>query len=113
MITCNTESKTHCILPWTSLQTDSMGTVKICCKSYHDLQSYDGKSHIAETTLEEMWNGPTLKEIRDSLNRGEYHPNCERCWSEESSGAQSMRTIFNREFKSSCGKVYSFRYKKI
>ena len=75
-----------------------MGTVKVCCKSYQNLQSYDGKSHIAETTLEEMWNGPKLKEIRDSLNRGEYHPNCERCWIEESSGAESMRTIYNRAF---------------
>ena len=96
MATCNTESKTFCVLPWTSLQTDSNGDVKICCKSNHRLQSTDGKTHLSETTLDKLWNGDKLKEIRDSLNKGEYHPNCEKCWSEESSGAESMRTIYNR-----------------
>ena len=80
------------------MQTDSMGTVKVCCKSYHELETKDKKTHLSETTLQELWDGPKLKEIRDSLNRGEYHPNCERCWSEESTGAQSMRTIYNRAF---------------
>ena len=98
MAICNTESKTFCILPWTSLQTDSNGDVKICCKSNHDLKTNDGKKHLTETTLDELWNSDKLKEIRDSLNKGEYHPNCERCWKEESSGAESMRTIYNRSY---------------
>ena len=62
MAICNTDSKTFCILLWTSLQTDSNGAVKICCKSNHDLETSDGKKHLTETTPEELWNSDKLKE---------------------------------------------------
>jgi sulfatase maturation enzyme AslB (radical SAM superfamily) len=98
MATCNTESKTFCILPWTSLETDSNGNVKICCKSTENLQTNNGKMHLVDATLQELWTSDHINQIRNSLNQGEYHPNCERCWKEESSGAESMRTIYNRTY---------------
>ncbi len=98
MATCNTDSKTFCVLPWMMLETDSNGNVKVCCKSQQNLRTKELKTHLSDVTMEDLWTSDHINEIRQALNNNQYHANCERCWSEENSGALSMRKIFNKAY---------------
>jgi len=86
----NKNSKTFCVLPFTSLSTEADGGVKICCMSNNRLE-IDGNRYITDNSLEEFWNCDQINEIRSALNNGEYHPNCELCWTEEKANRKSKR----------------------
>ena len=98
MIYENQNSKTFCVLPFTSLSTEADGAVKICCMSSQRLE-IDGNRYIKDNSLEEFWNCDQIKEIRHALTNGKYHPNCELCWIEEKADRRSKRIRDNIEHK--------------
>ena len=95
-VTYNKDSSTFCVLPWTMLQTDSIGTIRICCKSTEFLHSE--KENLNNFSLKQAWQSEKLQSIRDNLNNDVKDDNCIKCWKEESSGAKSMRTSGSRYF---------------
>ncbi len=86
----NKNSKTFCVLPFTSLTVEADGETKICCMSKDRLE-IKGSDSINDHTLKEFWNCDQINEIRTALNNGEYHSNCELCWIEEKANRNSKR----------------------
>lgn len=77
-------SKTFCMHPFTGLATREDGAICACCRS-HPI------GWIQEQTLEEIWNNDTIKRIRKQLLNNEQPPECERCFSLEEQGVESLR----------------------
>jgi len=97
MSCANKNSKTFCVLPFTSLSVEANGEVKICCMSSDRLKINGNNTFLNDYTLEEFWNCDQINEVRDALNNGEYHPNCNLCWVEEKAERNSKRIRDNKE----------------
>lgn len=92
----NKNSKTFCVLPFTSLAVEADGQVKVCCMSDGRLE-INGNKSIKNNSLDDFWNCDQLNDIRHALNNGEYHPNCRLCWVEEKAERNSKRIRDNTE----------------
>ncbi len=66
--------KGDCIVPWYGqLIVKSSGEVRLCCSSPHAL------GNLNDSTLEEIWNAPSIKEVRESFAKGVYPKACGYC----------------------------------
>lgn len=95
-----TESKKDkfCPLPWNSINLRNNGDLRICCNtnSYSPqrgiMRKEDGTPYNAgRDDWNEARNATILKEVRASMLKGEWHPECERCRQEEINGIRSRR----------------------
>lgn len=89
---------TFCPLPWNSINLRNNGDLRICCNtnSYSPqrgiMRKEDGTIYNAgRDDWNEARNAPILKEVRASMLKGEWHPECERCRQEETNGIRSRR----------------------
>lgn len=89
---------TFCPLPWNSINLRNNGDLRICCNtnSYSPqrgiMRKADGTIYNAgRDDWNEARNAPILKEVRASMLKGEWHPECERCRQEENNGIRSRR----------------------
>jgi sulfatase maturation enzyme AslB (radical SAM superfamily) len=78
------KSKTFCMHPFTGLATREDGAIKICCRSAPI-------GDIKDNTLEEIWNGDKMKEVRRQVMNDERPNVCEPCFRLEDQGVQSLR----------------------
>lgn len=70
--------------PFTGLATREDGAIKVCCRS-HPI------GFIQDNTLEEIWNGDSIKRIRKSVLTNIRPPECEPCFRLEDQGVESLR----------------------
>jgi len=70
--------------PFTGLATREDGAIKVCCRSHP-------VGFIQQNTLEEIWNGDTIKRIRKSVLTNIRPPECEPCFKLEDQGVESLR----------------------
>ena len=91
-------TKTFCPLPWNSINIRNNGDLRICCnansytKNRGIIRKKDGTPFNAKKdNLNEARNSNLSKEIRSSMLKGEWHPECERCRQEEKNGIKSRR----------------------
>lgn len=70
--------------PFTGLATREDGAVKICCRS-----NPIGK--IQEHSLEDIWNGKTMREVRRQVLCSERPNVCKPCFDLEDQGVESLR----------------------
>lgn len=89
---------TFCPLPWNSINLRNNGDLRICCNtnSYSPqrgiMRKEDGTIYNAgRDDWNTARNAPILKEVRASMLKGEWHPECERCRQEETNGIRSRR----------------------
>jgi sulfatase maturation enzyme AslB (radical SAM superfamily) len=89
---------TFCPLPWNSINLRNNGDLRICCNtnSYSPkkgiMRKDDGTPYNAgKDDWNEARNASLLKEVRVSMLKGEWHPECERCRQEEINGIRSRR----------------------
>ena len=78
------KSKTFCMHPFTGLATREDGAIKVCCRSLPI-------GNIKDETLEEVWNGDKMKEVRRQVSNNERPSVCEPCFRKEDQGVQSLR----------------------
>lgn len=85
---------TWCIYPFAHLATFTNGDVTPCCvaKSYKNV-------NLNNITIEDAWNHPEVRNVRQQLLNGEWPKNCERCYIDEKHGVDSHRTSSNRVFE--------------
>ena len=88
--------ETKCVDAWSSLETNCEGEVKLCCMSKNNLFP---KKHVGVVSLDSYVNSPVLKEIREYMLAGKWHPNCKLCKIEEEAGRSSKRIRDNEQFK--------------
>ena len=77
-------SKTFCMHPFTGLATREDGAICACCRSHP-------VGFIQNNTLEEIWNGPTMRRIRKQVIKGQRPPECSPCFKLEDQGVESLR----------------------
>ena len=89
---------TFCPLAWNSINLRNNGDLRICCNtnSYSPkkgiMRKEDGTPYNAgRDDLNEARNAEILKEVRVSMMKGEWNPECERCRQEELNGIKSRR----------------------
>jgi len=80
----NAQSKTFCMHPFTGLATREDGAVKVCCRSAPI-------GFIQDTSLEDIWNGAIMRDIRKKVICGERHEICKPCFDLEDQGVESLR----------------------
>jgi hypothetical protein len=81
-----------CVLPWVSLETSPIGTVRPCCLADDELVDNNGtKFNLATANFADIQNSQNMQELRQKFINGEQPRTCRKCWNEESSGRASKR----------------------
>ena len=70
--------------PFTGLATREDGAVKVCCRSAPI-------GHIQDSSLEDIWNNDTMREVRRQVLCGERPEVCKPCFDLEDQGVESLR----------------------
>ncbi len=85
-------NETFCVLPWVSLETSPIGTVRPCCLAEDEITDTAGKKYsLLKTDLDEIHNSEYMKRLREQFVNGEKPDTCKKCWNEERSGRTSKR----------------------
>ena len=85
------DSKTFCVIPWTSMCVLSHGDVKPCCISKHEVIA----GNIKDSPLQDIWNDDMFKTLRLDMLNGVKNDICSICYDGEKDGSSSMRTMSN------------------
>ena len=70
--------------PFTGLATREDGAIKVCCRS-------QPIGWIQEESLEEVWNGNAMREVRKQVLNNERPDVCKPCFDLEDQGVESLR----------------------
>lgn len=90
------KNSTFCILPWIHMYIDPLGETFPCCVRVPSMKSF---GNINKTPLEEIWNSPSMKNLRlDMLNNRPRSEICGTCYKREKTERTSHRLDFNRKF---------------
>ena len=81
-----------CVLPWVSLETSPIGTVRPCCLAEQEITNDTGqKFHLTQNTLSDIQHSAYMQDLRQQFLRGERPATCRKCWREEDAGRTSKR----------------------
>ena len=86
---------TFCVLPWLHLNVQPNGDIYPCCMAPYG----ENIGNTSDVTLEEVWNGDKMKEIRKQMLVGERPHLCNRCFLIEDNGLNSPRYTHNDYFR--------------
>ncbi|HMQ27415.1 MAG TPA: twitch domain-containing radical SAM protein [Acidimicrobiales bacterium] len=89
---------TICPLPWLNLSTDVNGSSRPCCKfAQPSPDSAYPLTNLRDGDLEEVWNGPAMRRLRQDFRAGLQPEECASCWNEEAAGVPSFRQTYRRD----------------
>lgn len=81
-----------CMLPWTSLAANTVGTVRPCCISEDVIKRDDGTPYnLATDSIMEIFHSNYMKDLRQEFIDGGKPVACRRCWNEEAVSKTSKR----------------------
>jgi MoaA/NifB/PqqE/SkfB family radical SAM enzyme len=81
-----------CVLPWISLETSPIGTVRPCCLAEDELKDNAGeKFNLNTAEFVTIQNCHDLRRLRQQFIDGEQPQTCRKCFREERSGRTSKR----------------------
>jgi MoaA/NifB/PqqE/SkfB family radical SAM enzyme len=81
-----------CVLPWVSLETSPVGTVRPCCLADNELVDDSGhKFNLATAGFDHIQRSGAMQSLREEFLAGKQPETCRRCWQEEASGRTSKR----------------------
>lgn len=95
-------TKTFCIYPWVEQVVLPPGTVGYCCVASEGGPVYDENKQrmkVPSQTLQEAWNSPYMRQIREKMLREEEVAGCKLCYYQEQIGKKSYRQMHNEEWK--------------
>jgi MoaA/NifB/PqqE/SkfB family radical SAM enzyme len=84
-------------MPWKGLLVRNNGEARVCIQSQTASNNGVIKNHAAEpakidhVSINDIRNLPLLRELRQTMLRGESHPHCTRCDREDACGLPSAR----------------------
>jgi radical SAM protein with 4Fe4S-binding SPASM domain len=87
------ESKTFCIYPWIHLHAYPTGEAYPCC---HAEMGVGQVGNCREQSLEDIWQGKPMRELRTNMLNETPSPACQRCYEQEESGFFSGRRSANK-----------------
>jgi len=81
-----------CILPWVSLETSPIGTVRPCCLAEEEIVDDAGnKFDLNSAQFTTIQNSHYMQNLRQEFLDGRQPQTCRKCWREERSGRTSKR----------------------
>ena len=81
-----------CVLPWVSLETSPVGTVRPCCLAEEELIDNDGeKFNLSTAKFASIQNSDSMRTLRQQFIAQEQPQTCRKCFKEERSGRISKR----------------------
>jgi MoaA/NifB/PqqE/SkfB family radical SAM enzyme len=81
-----------CVLPWVSLETSPIGTVRPCCLTDDEIVNDSGEKFDLNTAnFAEIQNSQYMVDLRQDFLDGKKPQTCRKCWREERSGRTSKR----------------------
>ena len=81
-----------CVLPWVSLETSPIGTVRPCCLAEQELVDDTGqKFNLATAEFSTIQNSQSMQDLRQQFIDQKQPQTCRKCWREERSGRVSKR----------------------
>jgi MoaA/NifB/PqqE/SkfB family radical SAM enzyme len=88
----NLPNDKFCVLPWVSLETSPIGTVRPCCLADDELVDDNGeKFNLGTATFDQIRNSQSMQNLREEFLAGGQPNTCRKCWQEESAGRTSKR----------------------
>ena len=83
-----------CVNAVHALSGNNNGTTKICCMIRADREHLS----LGTSTIKDNFNQKHILSVRDALEKGIQHPDCQWCWHEERSGRKSKRLRDNEKY---------------
>ena len=81
-----------CVLPWVSLETSPIGTVRPCCLAEDEITDNSGKKFDLNTAgFPSIQNSDYMQDLRQQFLDNKQPQTCKKCWKEERSGRTSKR----------------------
>ena len=81
-----------CVLPWVSLETSPIGTVRPCCLADDEIVDNAGeKFNLATANFLDIQNSDHMQTLRQQFLDGRQPQTCRKCFREERSGRTSKR----------------------
>jgi len=81
-----------CVLPWISLETSPIGTVRPCCLAEEEIVDDSGhKFDLNTANFAGIQNSQYMQNLRESFLQGKQPQTCRKCWREERAGRTSKR----------------------
>jgi MoaA/NifB/PqqE/SkfB family radical SAM enzyme len=82
-----------CILPWVSLETSPIGTVRPCCLAEEEIVDINGNKFDLSKSAElaDIQDSNYMRKLRKQFLRAEQPETCRKCWAEEDAGRTSKR----------------------
>ena len=88
----NVPHKKFCVLPWVSLETSPIGTVRPCCLADDEIQDNAGnKFKLLTSTFSDIQSSNHMQRLRQEFLEGQQPQTCRRCWAVEDAGGTSKR----------------------
>jgi MoaA/NifB/PqqE/SkfB family radical SAM enzyme len=81
-----------CVLPWISLETSPVGTVRPCCLAEEEIVDDSGEKFDLNTAnFADIQNSRYMKDLRQQFLEKKQPQTCRKCWREERAGRTSKR----------------------
>jgi MoaA/NifB/PqqE/SkfB family radical SAM enzyme len=81
-----------CVLPWVSLETSPIGTVRPCCLADDEITDNAGdKFDLNHASFPAIQNSQYMRDLRREFLDGKQPQTCRKCWREERAGRTSKR----------------------
>lgn len=92
------KSQVFCILPWIHLHAYPTGEAWPCCAAEHDGMQAQPLGNARQNSLQEIWNGPRMQQVRLNMLNERPDSYCTRCYEREDAGFRSDRRSANKTF---------------
>ena len=81
-----------CVLPWVSLETSPIGTVRPCCLAEEEIVDNAGhKFNLNTASFAGIQTSEYMQNLRQEFLDGKQPQTCRKCWREERAGRTSKR----------------------
>jgi MoaA/NifB/PqqE/SkfB family radical SAM enzyme len=88
----NTPHDKFCVLPWVSLETSPIGTVRPCCLAEDEITDDAGnKFNLNTARFSDIQNSEYMQDLRQQFLDAKQPQTCRKCWREERAGRTSKR----------------------
>jgi MoaA/NifB/PqqE/SkfB family radical SAM enzyme len=81
-----------CVLPWISLETSPVGTVRPCCLAEEEIvDDHGNKFDLNSAEFTKIQNSNYMQDLREQFLKQQQPKTCRKCWREEQAGRTSKR----------------------
>ena len=94
-------SNTFCPLPWVNLNSNTEGSIKLCCNIQENFHIRNNKRELnfGIDSIEDIWHGNYMAFHRQQFLEGKKPDTCSVCWNLEKDNIQSPRQVACNEYK--------------